>query len=65
MTNANHVDSEFHELMARSQEILTSIRSKRESGHFDWFEVHDLSEELSKLLDQMTAMVVSQHSNIK
>jgi len=52
------VDPEFHELLARSEEILASIKSKRRGEHVNWSELHDLNDELSQLLDKMTAMVV-------
>jgi len=52
------VDPEFNELLTRSEEILASIKLKRQNEHVNWSELHDLNDELSHLLDKMTAMVV-------
>ena len=59
MTNPTpQVDPEFHELLARSEEILAQIKSRRENEHVNWLEMYDLNDELGRLLDRMTAMVL-------
>jgi hypothetical protein len=58
MTNSDRVSPEFFKLFARSEQILTSFKLRRESGHFDWYEAHDLNDELNEILEKMTAMVV-------
>ena len=66
MTNPTpQVDPEFHELLARSEEILASIKLKRQSDNVNWLEMHDLNDELAKLLDRMTAMVMPPNTDKK
>jgi hypothetical protein len=58
MTNSEWVSPEFFKLFARSEQILTSFKLRRESGHFDWSESRDLNDELNQLLGEMTDMVI-------
>ena len=57
MTHTPQIDPEFQVLLARSEELLASIKAKRETEPFDWREMSRLNDELSQLLDKMTAMV--------
>ena len=58
MTPPDGIDPEFYTLLSRSEELLDTVKLTREIEPVDWNEVHRLHEELTQVIDKMTAMVL-------
>ena len=62
MTHLDRIDPEYLLLLSRSEELLHTIKQKRESGLTNWQELHQLNNELSQMLDYIQAKLVNAHS---
>ena len=57
MTLLDGVDPEFFKLLARSEELLLTVKLKRETEPVDWNEVHRIHNEIKQLGDRMHALL--------